>query len=211
MSVLLSKILTLAAAALILMGILVVNSNTELAKKVRGFNSLARDCATANATSTVVGVFNVPNLNYMTPGTGTTTLDNCAVASKDSLAVYAWLVASSTKTDYGLLVSRSMDGVDYYQGENSLTLNATTTSAVSQSLFKYVFASSTVEASQSVGFYGRGTTTAKLLRFNVPTLGANYVRLTFFLGGNLGTGEAVATSTNGAVWAQGVGVEKRGN
>lgn len=198
-----NKYLILIGIAISALVVGLIWGNYTQIEKVNGYSTLNDSCKTATATSTPVGVFNVPNLNWLTPGTGTTTLF-CRTDSAKNMKVLLWEVASSTRTTYNMAISDSQDGVDYYERGGSLlefNQNSTTTNLVSNSVLIHQFASSTIEAQQNVGFYGRGTTSAKLISFEIPTLGAKFVKVTYFLTGNLGTGEAIATSTNGALWS----------
>ena len=190
------KYLLLATAILsIFTGL--VWGNMEQIKKAFGFASLVTDlsaCKTASATTT---------LNSLTPGLATTTgaTISCPVESSNFARIFAWEVASSTKTRYNYLIEDTIDGVDYFERGGSLTLNATTTQLTNNQLFSHAFASSTIETQIEVNFGGRGTTSAKLLVFDIPTLGARKLKVSAYL--SEADGNSLATSSdNGMIHMQ---------
>ena len=170
----------------------VVIGNYQQVSKALGYATLDENngCKSANATT---------SLNWLRPGTGTTTVQ-CGTGSAEKVRIFAWLVASSTQTQYDFVVSDSMDNKDFHQRAGSLILNATTTQLTNHSEFQYKFASSTKEEQISVGFGGRGTTSAKLISFEVPTLGANYLRITSSLIDADPPLQTATSSDNGALW-----------
>ena len=135
-------------------------------------------CRSANATSSV---------RFMTPGTGTTTTP-CATANADSVRAYVIVVASSSgisDTVYGFRVERSMNNIDWFADVEDIMELATTTRFVSnfsETILPY--ASSTAGTNginDTIAFGGYGTTTYNLINFDIPTAGANYVRLVSYI------------------------------
>lgn len=109
------------------------------------------DCKTASATST---------LNYMTPGTATTTV-TCAMGGDGAnTAVLAIQVnASSSLTAYNIYAEESMDGQDWYPiavNQSASTTNPYHLGARAYSSF--LFASSTSGGGTLGNLFGASTT-----------------------------------------------------
>ena len=175
----------------------------QLKEKPLGGVVLDRSCSTGGTASTTL-------VSLGAAGTATTSMD-CLVGRSEVLRVNAWLVASSTDTHYRFLVARSSDLKDYYQDGGSLlslNVNATTTQLNSFTELGYKFASSTKETQINVNFSGTGTTSAKLITFEIPSRGADSIRITTYLQTSKINGLAT-TSDSGMFWMEGVrGAEK---
>ena len=184
------------AALLILMAQLLAGTPNEKPLGVSAI--LGASCRTNGAASTSPASLGAA-------GTATSTLD-CPVGGADVLRVNAWFIASSTQTNYRILVSKSNNDIDVYQEGGSLlslTANATSTNLRNFTEFNYQFASSTKETQIEVNFSGTGTTSAKLLTFEIPTKGANLIRLTTYLQTTKLYGVST-TSDSGMFWLEGV-------
>ena len=196
-------VLLLGATLLLLLAQLLSRTPIEESKSLGASGPLGRSCSSDVATTT---------LNYMTPGTGTTTI-TCLAGRSESLRILAILVGSSTQTNYRFRAEDSVDGVDYFARLASVRELATTTS-LSSTVAEYslVFASTTAGSFTLANFGGLASTSASLISFDIPTLGSNYVRVVSYLAGTP-TADTnpinTATSTRGAIWFQGVaGAEK---
>jgi len=155
------------------------------------------DCKTATATST---------LNYMTPGTATTTL-TCVLGGDgaDSARLLVQVNASSTNTRYNLYVEESTDGLDWYP--LPVAEGATTTNPYSLAMRAYAtfdFASSTIGG--TAGLFGASTTYEGFTSINnrnhyelaIPVT-MQRVRVYATLASTTGS---AATNHNGAIWMQ---------
>ena len=148
-------------------------------------------CNTSTATST---------LSYMSRGLGTTTM-TCLTRSVDEMSVNAILVASSTETRYRYRVERSLNNIDWYADIAEIgELSSTTPVTGSFAEFSLRYASSTAGTSQTVV-----GTTANFINFKIKDLRADYTRIVFYLDNVVGS---AATSTNGAIRAEGVVKER---
>jgi hypothetical protein len=147
----------------------------------------------ASATSTVA---------YMTPGTGTTTIQydtytatgNTQATDRAALALQ--FTASSTNSTLLINLEYSEDGIDWYQ-DAITTITATTTRPVllaPVNQFKWTFASSTAGIGAVASTTNRDT---RIITIPTPT---RYVRalMSLQLGG-----------TNGAVWGKVIPVKER--
>ena len=123
---------------------------------------------TAVATTTVT---------YMSAGTATTTITHDSLQNRfatDGAALMIQLKASSTATTLKWKYEFSQDGIDWFQDNQELTTNATTTVQVRDSKeFSWVFASSTPNNGGTGSDFG-------LKLVNVPTP-ARFTRAVFYL------------------------------
>ena len=166
-------------------------------RQALGTSSPATACNLSGNPATTSPVF-------MTPGRATTTL-TCNVSRVDSFTLLAMLVASSTDTEFQFRVERSLNNSDYFAEVFSVNELASTTRLTGDfSQYTIRYATSTGGTSQTVGFgsgSGTGSTTANFIHFSIPTLGADYVRVVSYLRRE---NNLTATTTNGAIWMQGI-------
>ena len=191
------SVLLSGAVLFVFLAQLLVGNNSPKDSNLAGA-LLGRNCSTNGAAST-------SPVTLSSAGAATSTVD-CFLGGSNVLRVNAWLIASSTDTHYRFLVARSNDNKDFYQeGGSLLTLNAnaTTTQLNSFTELGIKFASSTKETQVNVNFGGTGTTSAKLITFEIPTRGANYVRVSTYLQTSKIWGVAT-TSDGGMLWMEGV-------
>ena len=148
-------------------------------------------CKSASATS---------SLTYMTPGTATTSV-TCAFPNQAPLtAVLAIEVnASSTLSEFGVIVEQSMDNIDFYPINILQAGGSTTTAPVNLGLrgsWQFTFASSTVggasagSAANGVGV--NGTQNRNHYQVDIP-VSMKYVRALLY---------PTIGSTNGGGWLQ---------
>lgn len=131
------------------------------------------------------------SVDYLTPGTGTTTLTYDTYVSgqttkADSAALLTQFAGSSTAAILGINLEYSQDGIDWYK--DNLDLGATTTQSVSLNTAKsysWNFASSTVGG--GVVTNANGATSTKIFTVKTPT---RYIRAIYTI-----------TGANGAIWA----------
>ena len=195
-----NKITIVAIALFALMsGLLLWNQIKTETDQVLGRNLLGRTCSTNSSASTSPA-------SLGTPGSATSTVD-CPVFGSKSLRVNAWLIASSTGSVYRTIVSFSNDGTDFYQVSGELSSSATTTNLVDFKEVTYKFASTSRETQLNVNFSGTGTTSAKLVSFEITNEGANWVRLATYLVES-DVNSFSTSSDSGMIWLEGVASNK---
>ncbi len=153
------------------------------------------DCYTAAATST---------LAYMTPGTATTTVTCVMGQSGGSSAILNVIVnATSTNTLYRFVVEESMDGDDWFTIATT-TPNSSWISDGYDSVFTYIFASSTVygaTANAGASLLGvDGTNNRNHFSIDIPVR-MKQVRVRVNLPINA-VGVGATTTYRGALWMQ---------
>ena len=172
-----------------------IAGNYESVKEALGYATLtdSNACKTASATTT---------MKFMTPGTGTTSV-SCVTGNAEKIRIFAAFAASSTNTQLRWRVQRSMETATSSSGTwfsdiaPVMELASTTSMTNDFSAFRLTYATPPADTSTSIGFNGSGTTTVSQFSFEVPSSGANLMRVQFYLDATTTLGQV-----NGAIWAQ---------
>src|SRR3990167_1045093 len=145
------------------------------------------DCYTAAATTT---------LNFMTPGTATTTLAcNMGGEGAKEAVVVAQVHASSTATEYLFGIEESMDGIDWYPiSAQQIASSSPIFSLYDKGTVRYTYASTTIGGVAEAENALNGS--RNNISFSVPT---RMSRVRVFVGLASST-NAVPARSNGAIW-----------
>ena len=150
------------------------------------------------------------SLSFMTGGTGTTTIE-CNTSKIDAFSVNLIFAASSTVSTLRGHIELFLNNKDWFLDVSPFVDMASTTYEVAQIPGQFSFkAASTTSLTvvvgsmgRDLGFSGTGTTTAFVpIHMNIPRVSTDYTRVVLYMN-NVTTG-TVASSTNGAVWIQGI-------
>lgn len=182
------KIFLFLSLAFVMVVSSILLSNPKRVGAVNSTIPYLQDCFTATATTSV---------NFMTPGTATTTLD-CNVAKATNGASEVWETAnllvqlhssSSPSTSFKYRFLFSDDNINWF--------SETATTTDSRGLFNDYLLAPTASSSER-STIGNGTATSSMtsLLIPIPTK-ARYVRTLFYI---------PQGSLNGAVWAKVIGV-----
>lgn len=167
------------AGVLLVVGILALGIGTHL-PQVRA--AIGLDIRSTNTTNPMA----TTTVNYMTPGTGTTTL-SLYTANTDQVDLNVLYNASGTQSILKWRYEESPDNLNWYADSNELVANATTTTVVRDfAEYSWVYATSTAGTSQA---------NVALKHIKVPNIASPYWRAVFYVPAGAG---------NGAVYVQSV-------